>query len=148
MKAFLFGFGVGAGLAMLVAPEPGERSRKQLGRLVWDVRKRFSGASSANSPFDGGNGTGEVSEDPPVISRYDRLSEVADEVDVDAQLIDKLNNASKDELMSVNGIGEVTADRIIRHRPYESSEQLIADSVVPESTFRRLRQHFRGGEAA
>ncbi|MDP1966245.1 MAG: helix-hairpin-helix domain-containing protein, partial [Reyranella sp.] len=41
-----------------------------------------------------------------------------------ANLID-LNNASRDDLMTLDGIGEVRADAIIRARPFRAKTELV-----------------------
>jgi DNA uptake protein ComE-like DNA-binding protein len=58
----------------------------------------------------------------------------------DARIVDVLNNASKDELTSVKGIGPTLANRIIRHRPYDSAEKLVREGVLPESLVWKLKR--------
>jgi DNA uptake protein ComE-like DNA-binding protein len=53
---------------------------------------------------------------------------------------DILNTANRSELMSVNGIGKGTATRIMKHRPYESAEQVLQEGVLPEETLERVKE--------
>jgi hypothetical protein len=36
----------------------------------------------------------------------------------------------------------VTADKIIRSRPYNSAEQVVDRGIVPESVFKEMRKKF------
>jgi gas vesicle protein len=58
----------------------------------------------------------------------------------DARMVQLLNNAKKQELMQVNGIGPTLADRIIRHRPYDSAEKLLSEGVLAEGLFWKLKE--------
>jgi DNA uptake protein ComE-like DNA-binding protein len=42
--------------------------------------------------------------------------------------------------MSINGIGKGTATRIMKHRPYESAEQVLQEGVLPEETLERVKE--------
>ena len=54
-----------------------------------------------------------------------------------ATLID-LNNASRDDLMTLDGIGEVRADAIIRARPFRAKTELVERRLVPESLYEKI----------
>jgi DNA uptake protein ComE-like DNA-binding protein len=54
-----------------------------------------------------------------------------------ANLID-LNNASRDELMTLDGIGEVRADAIIRARPFRAKTELVERRLIPESLYEKI----------
>lgn len=54
-----------------------------------------------------------------------------------ANLID-LNNASRDELMTLDGIGEVRADAIIRARPFKAKTELVERRLIPEHLYEKL----------
>jgi DNA uptake protein ComE-like DNA-binding protein len=62
------------------------------------------------------------------------------ELKTDQSVTEVLNHARKDELMSVEGIGDVTAKRIIRNRPYESAEEAVQEEVVPEATLEKVKE--------
>lgn len=52
-------------------------------------------------------------------------------------LID-LNNASRDDLMTLDGIGEVRADAIIRARPFRAKTELVERRLIPEHVYEKL----------
>ncbi len=54
-----------------------------------------------------------------------------------AGLID-LNSASRDELMTLDGVGEVRADAIIRARPFKAKTELVERRLIPESLYDKI----------
>ena len=52
-------------------------------------------------------------------------------------LID-LNSASRDDLMSLDGIGEVRANAIIRARPFKAKTELVERRLIPESLYEKI----------
>jgi DNA uptake protein ComE-like DNA-binding protein len=54
-----------------------------------------------------------------------------------AELID-LNSASKEQLMTLEGIGEVLAGKIIAGRPYKMKTELVSKSIIPGATFKKI----------
>jgi len=52
-------------------------------------------------------------------------------------LID-LNSASRADLMTLDGIGEVRADAIIRARPFRAKTELVERHLIPESLYDRI----------
>jgi len=56
-----------------------------------------------------------------------------------AKLID-INRASKRELMTLPGIGDVYADRIIKGRPFKGKDDITSDKVgVPQATYDKIK---------
>jgi DNA uptake protein ComE-like DNA-binding protein len=49
-----------------------------------------------------------------------------------------LNSASRDELMALDGIGEVRADAIIRARPFRTKTDLVERWIIPEALYEKL----------
>src|SRR5258708_40117712 len=54
-----------------------------------------------------------------------------------ASLIDP-NPASRDDLMTLDGIGEVRADAIIRARPFRAKTELVERRLIPESLYEKI----------
>ena len=52
-------------------------------------------------------------------------------------LID-LNSASRDDLMALDGIGEVRADAIIRARPFKAKTELVERRLIPEALYEKI----------
>jgi competence protein ComEA len=54
-----------------------------------------------------------------------------------ASVID-LNTASRDDLMTLDGIGEVRADAIIRARPFRAKTELVERRLIPEALYDKI----------
>ncbi len=50
-----------------------------------------------------------------------------------------INTASRKELIDLPGVGEVTADKIISSRPYNSIDELLTKKVVTKSQFDKIK---------
>ena len=50
----------------------------------------------------------------------------------------ELNSASRDALMTLDGIGEVRADAIIRARPFKAKTELVERRLVPEALYEKI----------
>ena len=49
-----------------------------------------------------------------------------------------INSASKEELESLQGIGEAYSQKIIDHRPYREKNDLVRLKILPESTYHAI----------
>jgi len=49
-----------------------------------------------------------------------------------------INSASRDDLMTLDGIGEVRADAIIRARPFKAKGELVERRLIPESLYDKI----------
>src|SRR5438445_10770162 len=54
-----------------------------------------------------------------------------------SSLID-INSASRDDLMTLDGIGEVKADAIIRARPFKAKTELVERRLIPEALYDKI----------
>ena len=61
--------------------------------------------------------------------------------DVARSAAETLNTATRQQLLSVYGIGPVLADRIIQNRPYSAAYDVVEKGIIPESIFVQLRKH-------
>jgi competence protein ComEA len=53
------------------------------------------------------------------------------------ELID-LNSATKEQLMTISGIGDAYADKIIAGRPYKMKSELKSKKVIPDATYSKI----------
>ncbi|MGE5055055.1 MAG: helix-hairpin-helix domain-containing protein [Acidobacteriota bacterium] len=124
MKSFLLGLGIGTAVGLLVAPQEGGKTRVEWGQKLRDY---FQHPTQRN------------------------LEQTRAEVEIESEEVaEVLNTAKRDDLMSVPGIGKATAKRIIRHRPYESEEEVLQEGVLPEKTLERVKEELleKGEEKA
>ena len=149
MKAFLTGLGAGVALGILFAPRSGEETRGQLreradewsdmAREQIDRAQQYAG-DLQESARDLGRRVSDAAQ-----SASSQVRDAAEGIATRAggRALLKVNTASRDELMQVNGIGPVLADRIIESRPFLSVQQLMDRGILPESTYQELLREFR-----
>jgi DNA uptake protein ComE-like DNA-binding protein len=54
--------------------------------------------------------------------------------------VEVLNNATRDTLINIHGIGPLLADRIVENRPYQNAYEVVEKGILPENTFVQLRR--------
>ena len=141
MKTFLMGLGIGVGLGVLLAPRSGEVSRSKVrerfGSLMKDVKRQAGKAKDAvqetvaahaQDPYDNKSQSG-----PPFSAKKDQAREVRP-----LSNPDPINVFSREDLMSVSGIGPALADKIISGRPYLSAQELLDREILSQSTLMEL----------
>ena len=134
MKAFLAGLGIGIGVGVLFAPERGEATRNKLRDRIANWEQSFTRQAEAASDADE-----KVSDH--VSGRKGAGNETASSANTDV-----INTLSREELLKVNGIGPVLADKIISNRPYSARRELVQRSILPLSTYEELERELRTRE--
>ncbi len=77
--------------------------------------------------------------------KLDELKEEVKESSYPKSLLD-LNTVSKEELMSINGIGTVLAKRIIAGRPYKTVDDLLKVKGIGPKNLEKFRPYFVVGK--
>jgi DNA uptake protein ComE-like DNA-binding protein len=149
MKAFLAGFGAGMALGILFAPQSGVETREQLLTKAdeltdWanqQANRMKNIVSSLRQKNDDLRQKAQEFTETATSQAKDVTQSVASKTG--AGVLVRLNTASREDLMSIAGIGPVLADRIIEGRPFITTHQLIDRGIVPESTFQELVREFK-----
>src|SRR5690348_7845018 len=117
MRTFIGGLGIGALIGLAIAPASGADTRRGFRRRVEQLRTQFGQARSRAAIRV--RRVGNVAS--KAVSRRQRPVPPA------RTPLSLINYGSREELMAVNGIGEVLADKIMKGRPYESESAVLED---------------------
>ncbi|HXO33925.1 MAG TPA: helix-hairpin-helix domain-containing protein [Candidatus Acidoferrales bacterium] len=56
-----------------------------------------------------------------------------------------INKASREDLLTLPGVTEHEADRIIAQRPYDDAHDLVTRRVLPQAEYEKIRDHVIAG---
>ena len=147
MKAFLTGLGLGVGLALWFAPDRGVVTRRKLRDRVSDWSQSASdqidkittaAGRAARKKAQGSERT--VGAGDEAREELGQSRQAGTESSAEAAT---LNSISREELMEVNGIGPVLADKIIAGRPYSTFNDLLERGIISHGPLEELERRLK-----
>ncbi|HWY67794.1 MAG TPA: YtxH domain-containing protein [Terriglobales bacterium] len=137
MKSFFVGIGLGFGVGLLLAPAAGSETRKKVMERLTPLADQLHESSEpiVSAVRESVESLTDTANEP---HQPDSIGE--GQAEEASRLLVILNSASKTKLMSVSGIGDATARRIIESRPYNSADRLIEDGILSEVIMTTLKK--------
>jgi gas vesicle protein len=140
MKGFITGVAVGFGVGLLLAPEEGSETRK---KVIERLNAAKDGLPESARPL-----VESVTEHVEQFLHTTIQPAAENLKDEATRLIEVFNTASKTKLMSVSGIGDATARRIIDGRPYTSADAIEGNGILSADVLRNLKKELLETEKA
>ncbi len=140
MKGFFAGLGAGFALGLVIAPQSGEQTRRRIAEEAEDLLEagREQARDLARRGTDLLGSAREMAGDLP-----EKINAALDDGRQKLQSLTAektLNGVSRDDLLSVYGIGPVLADKILKGRPYRSVDELVERGILPEAALENLKR--------
>ena len=82
-----------------------------------------------------------------LIAKEKSKTETKPAVKTETALVD-INTATKADLMKLNGIGDVYADKIIAGRPYAKKDDLLNKKIIPKAGYAKIKDSIIAKKAA
>lgn len=151
MKSFLLGFGCGVGLGLIVAPRAGIETRDKLkqtfGRTADKLQESAQPVAAVQEAYPKVAEMTATEQESAGATLVESFHE--NDAREESRLIEILNSASKTKLMSVRGIGDATAVRIIENRPFTTSSAVLEQGLISDEVLHNLeRELLEADEAA
>jgi len=156
MKSFLTGLGTGLAIGIFVAPQRGSETRRQIANKASELGDEASEQVNRlkRAAGDPNKAIGRFKRQAKsyVEQVTDTASNATEKVKDAAQSLASkagigplvmLNTGSREDLLSVYGIGPVLADKIIKGRPYTSERDVVEREIIPESTLKELERSLK-----
>jgi DNA uptake protein ComE-like DNA-binding protein len=139
MKSFLVGLGLGVAVAVVLR-QRGQSTGRKTSRMSPTLASRGGRSERrTNSAISRPKGRGQPREMVAAAEVSSSRSEAASGKSA-LSPEEVLNSATRQQLLSVYGIGPVLADRIIQNRPYAAVYDVVKQGIIPESLFVQLRK--------
>lgn len=148
MKSFFTGVAVGFGVGLLIAPEAGSETRKKVAERINVAKDQAQQAAEPIIESVRASAQERIEQVGELVhgGMQRAQAEGAGKLNEASRLLEVFNNASKTKLMSVKGIGEATARRIIDGRPYDNADGYAG--ILPEDVLHSLKKELLDEEEA